>query len=113
MPEDNKKVQNDIQNALEGIPNDNDEIAPEAPGKVGLLKMSVGGLMDSNVLDLFLIKGKNVVATGAARGFSLNFAQALAQAGANIAAIDVAERQHTLGSTPFTQRSVYREKGHS
>lgn len=54
--------------------------------------MAPGGVTDTNILNLFLIKDKNVVVTGCARGLGLDFAQALAQAGANIAAIDIADR---------------------
>lgn len=51
--------------------------------------MSRVGMSASRVLDKFLIKGKNIVITGGARGLGLNFANGLAQVGANIAAIDI------------------------
>lgn len=40
------------------------------------------------VLQKFLVTGKTVVVTGGARGLGFEFAKGLAQAGANIAAID-------------------------
>ncbi len=40
------------------------------------------------VLQRFLVTGKTVVVTGGARGLGFAFAKGLAQAGANIAAID-------------------------
>lgn len=40
------------------------------------------------VLQRFLVTGKTVVVTGGARGLGFEFAKGLAQAGANIAAID-------------------------
>jgi len=49
-------------------------------------------MSDIRLLEQFLIKGKNVVITGGARGLGLNFAHGLAQAGANIAAIDVSDK---------------------
>ncbi len=45
----------------------------------------------SDVLSRFLVKDKTVVITGGARGLGLNFGIGLAQAGANIAAIDVSD----------------------
>lgn len=48
----------------------------------------------ANILDKFSMKGKTVVITGGARGLGLNFANGLAQAGANIAAIDIHEKPH-------------------
>jgi NAD(P)-dependent dehydrogenase (short-subunit alcohol dehydrogenase family) len=62
------------------------------PSTVPSLKMSAHSLVGSNILDEFAVKGKNVVVTGAARGLGLNFAQALAQAGANVAGIDLADQ---------------------
>ena len=43
------------------------------------------------ILSRFLVKDKTVVITGGARGLGLNFGIGLAQAGANIAAIDINE----------------------
>lgn len=43
------------------------------------------------ILSRFLVKGKTVVITGGARGLGLNFGMGLAQAGANIAVIDINE----------------------
>ncbi len=57
-------------------------------------KMSKVGISISKVLDKFIVKGKNVVITGGARGLGLNFAHGLAQGGANIAAIDNREKPH-------------------
>ena len=46
----------------------------------------------SNILERFRsVRGKTIVITGGGRGLGLNFANGLAQAGANIAAIDIAE----------------------
>ncbi len=43
------------------------------------------------ILSRFLVKDKTVVITGGARGLGLNFGIGLAQAGANIAAIDISD----------------------
>jgi sorbose reductase len=44
----------------------------------------------------FSLKGQTAVLTGAARGLGLGFAQALAEAGANIAVLDVIEPEAAL-----------------
>ena len=44
------------------------------------------------ILSRFLVKGKTVVITGGARGLGLNFGIGLAQAGANIAAVDISDQ---------------------
>ena len=47
-----------------------------------------------SVLDQFSLKDKVVVITGGGRGLGLSFANGLAQAGANIACIDILEKPH-------------------
>jgi NAD(P)-dependent dehydrogenase (short-subunit alcohol dehydrogenase family) len=47
-----------------------------------------------SILDQFSIKDKVVVITGGGRGLGLNFALALAQCGAQIAAIDLHQKPH-------------------
>ncbi|KAK9322275.1 hypothetical protein V1517DRAFT_339000 [Lipomyces orientalis] len=44
-------------------------------------------------MDQFSLKGKTAVVTGGARGLGFAFAEALAQAGANIAILDVGTPQ--------------------
>jgi sorbose reductase len=57
--------------------------------------MSVGiSASNGNILDKFRLDGKTIVITRGARGLGLNFEHALAQAGANIASIDVNEEPH-------------------
>lgn len=45
---------------------------------------------DRSILSKFDIRGKTVAITGGNRGLGLSFAQSLASAGANVAAIDLA-----------------------
>lgn len=56
-----------------------------------------------DVIQKFFVKGLNVVITGGGRGLGFSFAVGLAQAGANIAAIDITE---TVGEH-FYQLSQY------
>ena len=56
--------------------------------------MTAAALGESNILDRFNIKGRTVVVTGGGRGLGFNFANGLAQSGANIAAIDILENPH-------------------
>jgi len=57
----------------------------------------------TNVLDKFNVNGKTIVITGGNRGLGLNFGNALAQVGANIAAIDLNDEP----SAEFQQLSSY------
>ena len=45
-------------------------------------------------MDKFSLRGRTVVITGGASGLGLNFGHGLAQAGANIAAIDITSDPH-------------------
>ena len=54
--------------------------------------MPRGDVYDGQLLDKFLFKGRVIVITGGGRGLGLAFANGLAQAGANIAVIDIAEQ---------------------
>ncbi|KAF2114190.1 hypothetical protein BDV96DRAFT_647668 [Lophiotrema nucula] len=54
--------------------------------------MAQNGALDNPVLNKFNVEGKNIVITGGCRGLGFNFAHALAQCGANIAAIDLNEQ---------------------
>lgn len=47
---------------------------------------------EDRFLEKFSLKGRTVVITGGGRGLGLTFANGLAQAGANIAIIDLAEK---------------------
>lgn len=49
-------------------------------------------IYQNKFLDGFSLKGRTVVITGGGRGLGLTFANGLAQAGANIAIIDIAEK---------------------
>jgi NAD(P)-dependent dehydrogenase (short-subunit alcohol dehydrogenase family) len=46
----------------------------------------------ATILDKFSLANRTVLITGAARGLGLAFATSLAQAGANIAALDLADK---------------------
>jgi 2-deoxy-D-gluconate 3-dehydrogenase len=46
----------------------------------------------SSILSKFDVTGKNIVITGGNGGLGLNFAQSLAELGANIAAIDLGDK---------------------
>lgn len=47
---------------------------------------------ENQFLQKFSLKGRTIVITGGGRGLGLTFANGLAQAGANIAIIDIAEQ---------------------
>ena len=47
---------------------------------------------NGKLLEKFLVKQRTIVITGGGRGLGLTFANGLAQAGANIAVVDIAEQ---------------------
>ena len=66
-----------------------------------LMEISTSSLTDGstgvtapNVMDLFSLKGRTIVITGAAGGLGLNLASACVQAGANVASMDIAIEPH-------------------
>lgn len=55
---------------------------------------SVGIESGAALLERFSLKGKNIVITGCGQGLGLNFGNGLAEAGANIAGIDIRAQPH-------------------
>lgn len=60
----------------------------------------------ASVLKKFLLTNKTVVITGAGRGLGLSFAQAVAETGANVVAIDI----HDKPDAEFQELSSYNVK---
>ena len=59
-----------------------------------VLKRDADSFLHRTVQDLFSLKGRTVVVTGGARGIGLSFAFAVAEAGANVAIVDLLSEPH-------------------
>lgn len=58
------------------------------------LKRDADGFLRRSVQDLFSLAKRTVVITGGARGIGLAFAFAVAEAGGNVAVLDISEEPH-------------------
>lgn len=59
-----------------------------------ILKADADGFLQRTVWDLFSLAGRTIVITGGARGIGLSMAFAIAEAGGNVAIIDVLTEPH-------------------
>ena len=59
-----------------------------------VLKRDADSFLHRTVQDLFSLKGRTIVITGGARGIGLSFGFAVAEAGANVAIVDLLSEPH-------------------
>jgi sorbose reductase len=59
-----------------------------------VLKADADGFLKRTVWDLFSLTGRTIVITGGARGIGLAMGFAIAEAGGNVAIIDVLDEPH-------------------
>src|ERR1700743_2766071 len=59
-----------------------------------VLKRDADSFLHRTVQDLFCLKGRTIVITGGARGIGLSFGFAVAEAGANVAIVDLSSEPH-------------------
>jgi hypothetical protein len=59
-----------------------------------VLKRGADSFLHRTVQDLFSLKGRTVVITGGARGIGLSFGFAVAEAGGNVALVDLLSEPH-------------------
>jgi hypothetical protein len=59
-----------------------------------VLKRDADSFLHRTVQDLFSLKGRTVVITGGARGIGLSFGFAIAEAGGNVAVVDLLPEPH-------------------
>ena len=77
-----------MNGTLNGTPNGNHENGSQP------LKRDPDAFLTRSVQDLFSLAQRTVVITGGARGIGLAFAFAVAEAGGNVAILDVADEPH-------------------
>lgn len=59
-----------------------------------VLKRDADSFLHRTIHDLFSLKGRTIVITGGARGIGLSFGFAIAEAGGNVAMIDLSSEPH-------------------
>ena len=73
----------------------NAEMHGSTNGHSQSLERDSDNFLRRSVKDLFSLEGRTIVITGGARGIGLTFAFAVAEAGGNVAILDVAEDPHS------------------